>query len=384
MFLWVEAVATTCYTQDRSRIHTRHNKIPYELVHNKKPDITFLHVFGALCYPTNDSEDLGKLQPTPDIGISVGYAPSRKGYRIYNKRTRRIIEIIHVQFDELFEPMAPVQLKPPCVERPVSPAPAVLVPVNSAGTPSSTFIDQDAPSTSHLPPSSALKSLCLNQGVAAESTLMDENPFSPVDNDPFINIFAPEPTSEASSGDASLAASTYLVARGYRQEEGINFEESFAPVARIEAIRIFIANAASKNMTIYQMDVNTTFLNGELKEEVYISQPEGFDGLDHPTHVYCLKKALYGSSGMRTVPKDRPCTYFIEVIRMVKLVGFNPLVYSSRAMSTLRCFGLRTASAAANPYQEDSLKVYLITGSIYTDQRGTVVLATLFNESEWD
>ncbi|GJT24922.1 retrovirus-related pol polyprotein from transposon TNT 1-94 [Tanacetum coccineum] len=85
-----------------------------------------------------------------------------------------------------------------------------------------------------------------------------------------------------------------LVAKGYRQEEGIDFEESFAPVARIEAIRIFIANAASKNMTIYQMDVKTTFLNGELKEEVYVSQPEGFVDPDHPTHVYRLKKALYG------------------------------------------------------------------------------------------
>ncbi|GJU21527.1 retrovirus-related pol polyprotein from transposon TNT 1-94 [Tanacetum coccineum] len=84
-----------------------------------------------------------------------------------------------------------------------------------------------------------------------------------------------------------------LVAKGYRQEEGIDFEESFAPVAHIEAIRIFIANAASKNMTIYQMDVKTPFLNGELKEEVYVSQLEGFVDPDHPTHVYRLKQALY-------------------------------------------------------------------------------------------
>ncbi|GJT40013.1 integrase, catalytic region, zinc finger, CCHC-type containing protein [Tanacetum coccineum] len=78
MFLWAEAVATACYTQNRSLIHTRHDKTLYELVHNKKPDVTFFRVFGALCYPTNDSEDLGKLQPTADIGIFVGYAPSRK------------------------------------------------------------------------------------------------------------------------------------------------------------------------------------------------------------------------------------------------------------------------------------------------------------------
>ncbi|GJW45079.1 putative reverse transcriptase domain-containing protein [Tanacetum coccineum] len=85
-----------------------------------------------------------------------------------------------------------------------------------------------------------------------------------------------------------------LVAQGFRQEEGIDFEESFALVARIEAIRIFVANAAHKNMTIYQMDVKMAFLNGELKEEVYVSQPEGFVNQNNQSHVYKLKKALYG------------------------------------------------------------------------------------------
>ncbi|GKF47715.1 retrovirus-related pol polyprotein from transposon TNT 1-94, partial [Tanacetum coccineum] len=175
----------------------------------------------------------------------------------------------------------------PHVERPVSPAPVVLVPVNSAGTPSSTTIDQDAPSPSHSPSSSALQSPCLQQGVAAESTIMEDNPLAPVDNDPFINVFAPEPIPRPDCvmiialkwiykvkideyGDV-LKNKARLVAKGYRQEEGINFEESFTPVARIKAIRIFIANAASKNMIIYQMDVKTTFLNGDLKEEVYVS-----------------------------------------------------------------------------------------------------------------
>ncbi|GJW32862.1 retrovirus-related pol polyprotein from transposon TNT 1-94 [Tanacetum coccineum] len=84
-----------------------------------------------------------------------------------------------------------------------------------------------------------------------------------------------------------------LVSRGFRQEEGIEFEESFAPVARIKAIHIFVENAANKNMTIFQMDVKTAFLNGELKEEVYVSQPEGFVDHDNPSHVYKLKKTLY-------------------------------------------------------------------------------------------
>ncbi|GKB33915.1 retrovirus-related pol polyprotein from transposon TNT 1-94 [Tanacetum coccineum] len=85
-----------------------------------------------------------------------------------------------------------------------------------------------------------------------------------------------------------------LVAKGYAQEEGIDFEESFAPVARLEAVRIFVAYAAHKSFPIYQMDVKTAFLNGPLKEEVYVAQPDGFVDPDHPDKVYRLRKALYG------------------------------------------------------------------------------------------
>nr|GFA41335.1 retrovirus-related Pol polyprotein from transposon TNT 1-94 [Tanacetum cinerariifolium] len=334
MFLWAEAVATACYTQNRSLIHTHHNKTLYELVHNKKPDLTFFRVFGAFCYPTNDSEDLGKLQPTTDIGIFVGYALSRKGLVPNPVPAAPYVPLINKDLEILFQSMFDEYMEPPRVERPAPPAPPVQVPVNSVGTPSSTTIDQDAHSPSNSSLTSALQSPSLHKGVAAESTLMKDNPVAPVDNNPFINVFALDPSSdESSSGDVSSAESTYvsqtlhhlipqqdcvmiialkwiykvkldeyddvlknkarLVAKGYRQKDGINFEESFAPVVRIEAIHIFIANAASKNMTIYQMDVKTTFLNDELKEEVYVSQPDGFVDPDHPTHVYRLKTALY-------------------------------------------------------------------------------------------
>ncbi|GKG31503.1 retrovirus-related pol polyprotein from transposon TNT 1-94, partial [Tanacetum coccineum] len=85
-----------------------------------------------------------------------------------------------------------------------------------------------------------------------------------------------------------------LVAKGYNQQEGINFEESFAPVARLEAVRLFVAYATHKSFPIYHMDVNTAFLNGPLKEEAYVNQPDGFVDPHHPDKVYCLKKALYG------------------------------------------------------------------------------------------
>ncbi|GJS30642.1 retrovirus-related pol polyprotein from transposon TNT 1-94 [Tanacetum coccineum] len=101
LFLWAEAVATACYTQNRSIIRLRHGKTPYELLHEKLPVLSFFYVFGALCYPKNDSENLGKLQPKADIGIFIGYAPTKKAFRVYNQRTRRIIKTIHVDFDEL-------------------------------------------------------------------------------------------------------------------------------------------------------------------------------------------------------------------------------------------------------------------------------------------
>ncbi|GJU52428.1 hypothetical protein Tco_1226142 [Tanacetum coccineum] len=163
-YLNLEVVATVCYTQNRSLIHTRHNKTPYELVHDKKPDLTFFRVFGALCYPTNDSEDLGKLQPTSDIGLVPNPIPAAP----YVPPTNKDMEI-------LFQPLFNEYLEPPRVERSVSPALAVQVLVNSTGTPSFTTIDKDAHSPSHSPSSSALKSLSSHQGVAAESPLMEDN-----------------------------------------------------------------------------------------------------------------------------------------------------------------------------------------------------------------
>ncbi|GKE51234.1 retrovirus-related pol polyprotein from transposon TNT 1-94, partial [Tanacetum coccineum] len=307
----------------------------------------------------------GLVQTPPKVSdageqISSGLVPNPVPAAPYVPPTNKELEI-------LFQPMFDEYLEPPRVERPISPAPAVPVLVNSASTPSSTTIDQDAPSLSHSLSSLALQSPCLQQGVAAGSTIIKDNHFTPVDNDPFVNVFlwnlvlkhhhsgmlchwqslstgiylkttcnhfksaitedcwfqamqdeihefdrlqvwelVPPPDCVMiialkwiykvkldEYGDV-LKNKARLVAKGYQQEEGIDFEESFAPVTRIEAIRIFIANAASKNMTIYQMDVKTAFLNGELKEEVYVSQPEGFVDPDHPTHVYRLKKALYG------------------------------------------------------------------------------------------
>nr|GEV02967.1 retrovirus-related Pol polyprotein from transposon TNT 1-94 [Tanacetum cinerariifolium] len=101
LFLWAEAIATACFTQNRSIIHRRFNKTPYELINDRKPDISFLHVFEALCYPKNDREDIGKLGANGDIGFFIGYSADSCAYRVYNRRTKKIMETMNVSFDEL-------------------------------------------------------------------------------------------------------------------------------------------------------------------------------------------------------------------------------------------------------------------------------------------
>ncbi|GJU75660.1 retrovirus-related pol polyprotein from transposon TNT 1-94 [Tanacetum coccineum] len=413
LFLWAEAVATACYTQNRSLIHTLHNKTPYELVHDKKPDLSFLRIFGALCYPTNDSEDLGKLKAKADIGFFVGYAPNRKGYRIYNKRTRQIMETIHVTFDELTEQTAPIHsssgpnpnllthgpissglvpnsalaipyvpptnkdlellfqpmfdeyFETPTGDHHMPHVPAALIPVILTGSLVSISFDHNAPSGSHSPSSSAHQSSSVHHGVATEHSF-EVNLFAATEHEPFVNVNPSRPVStrkqlatdalwcfynsvlskvEPKNFKSVVAEDCWFQAM---QDEIHEFDrldvwelvpppdcamiialkwiykvklDEYGDVLknkapRLEAIRIFLANAASKNMTIYQMDVKTAFLNGELKEEVYVSQPEGFIDPDRPHHVYRLKKALYGL-------KQAPRAWYDTLSKFLLAQGFS-------------------------------------------------------------
>ncbi|GJZ50374.1 retrovirus-related pol polyprotein from transposon TNT 1-94 [Tanacetum coccineum] len=165
-FFWAEAIVTACYTQNISIIISNHEKIAYHIINDKKPFIKHLHIFGCTCYLTRDGENLDKMKEKGDSCISVGYSTQSMGYRVYNKRTRLIVESIHIKFDEI------------------------------------------------------------------------------------------------------------------KEEEGINFEESFA-------------HTAHKSFLIYHMDVKMTFLNDPLKEAVYVAQPDGFVDPDHREKFYRLRKALY-------------------------------------------------------------------------------------------
>ncbi|GJT33191.1 retrovirus-related pol polyprotein from transposon TNT 1-94 [Tanacetum coccineum] len=259
-------------TPHQNGVVERRNRTLVKAARTLKPDLSYLHVFGA-------------LQAKADIGIFIGYAPKKKAYHIYNRRTQNIIVTIHVDYDKLtvmaseqssLEPtlheMTPETLmfdeffSPPASV--ASPVPVVeaLAPVESTCSPSSTLVDQDPPSP--IEPKTYKDALTQSCWIQAMQEELHE----------FERLKVWE-----------------LVPRPDKvMEDGINFEESFALVARLEVVRIFLVFAAHINIIVYQMDVKTAFLNGILREEVYVSQPNGFVDPDNPNHVYRLKKALYG------------------------------------------------------------------------------------------
>ncbi|GJT15030.1 retrovirus-related pol polyprotein from transposon TNT 1-94 [Tanacetum coccineum] len=266
--------------------------------------------------------------------ISSGLIPDPVPATPYVPPTNKDLEI-------LFQPMFDEYFEPPGVERLVPPAPIVQVRLVSVGIPSSTTINQDAPSTSYSSSSSVVQPPISHQEPSYDesssgdvSSAKSTQVFQPHNHlrkwskdHPLDNVIDnpshPVSTRKQLATDALLCLYNYVLSKvkpnnvKTAMNEACWFEamqkeiykfyrlqlwelvskpvcESFTLVARIETIRIFIANAASKNIIIYKMDVKTTFLNGELKEEVYVSQPESFVDPDHPIHVSHLKKALYG------------------------------------------------------------------------------------------
>ncbi|GJZ80067.1 retrovirus-related pol polyprotein from transposon TNT 1-94 [Tanacetum coccineum] len=201
----MEAISTACFTQNRSLVHTHYNKTPYELLKNRKPNVQFLHLFGSLCYPTNDHEDLEKMKPKADIKIFNGYSESSRGFRIYNRKTRKIMETIHVKFDELMT-MASKHI---CLEtesnhfnRPpeVSTNFAAPTTLNNEDTHSSSTIIVDDNEASPLVSTSEEQTSPISNDVADESIQEDS---AELDGNTFVTPFCPLMTEEAESSSTN-------------------------------------------------------------------------------------------------------------------------------------------------------------------------------------
>nr|GEU37561.1 hypothetical protein [Tanacetum cinerariifolium] len=292
LFLWAEVIATACFTQNRSIIHRRFNKTPYELIKGKKPNISFLHVFGALCYPKNDREDIGKLGAKGDIGFFIGYSADSCAYRVYNHQTKKIMETMNVSLMSSQRWLLNNATKDHPLEQVI-------------GEPSRPVLTRNQ---------------FRSDGDMCMYALRELLQFKRMDV--WVLVPAPDNISTLTlkwifknkhdEEQTVIRNKSRLVVRGYRQEEGIDFEESFTPVARMEAIRIFLAYAAHKSFTVFQIDVKTAFLHGSLKELVYVFQPKGFIDADHPSHVYKLKKALYGLKQAPRAWYDELSTFLLQ------------------------------------------------------------------------
>ncbi|GKE06284.1 retrovirus-related pol polyprotein from transposon TNT 1-94 [Tanacetum coccineum] len=221
LFLWAEAIATACYTQNHSIIRLHHGKTPYELLHDKLPDLSFFHEFGALCYPTNDSDNLDKLQPKADIDfdeltamasehsslepvlyemtpatISSGLVPNPHPSTPFvpPSRTKRDI-LFQPLFDELLNPPSSIDRPAPEVIAPIAEVVA-LEPAASTDSPSSTTVDQDAPSSSNSQTTPETQSPVIPNDVEEDNHDLD---VAHMNNDPFFGIQILENNSKASS-----------------------------------------------------------------------------------------------------------------------------------------------------------------------------------------
>ncbi|GJT71802.1 retrovirus-related pol polyprotein from transposon TNT 1-94 [Tanacetum coccineum] len=438
LFFWAEAIATACYTQNRSIITLTQEKMAYHIINDKKPSIKHLHIFCCTCYLTRDGENLDKMKEKGDPCILVGYSTQSKGYRVYNKRTRLIFESIHLRFDEikkmfetsvadttvpsqqeldlLFGPLydeffntstsrvnksfftnnsAQQDTKPSTNIHPTTePSTPTYVHAeeNNDNQAEDTQVQQDEFTNPFYTPvrevvESSSRNIgnsnlhTFNQPQDSEYRWTKDHPLTQVHGnpsnlvrirrqlatDPEMCMFAltvstakPKNIKEAMDNSAWIKAMqeelhqfdrlqvwelvdksfgkyiiklkllwknkkdedqtvirnmARLVDKGYAQEEGFDFEESFAPVARLEVVRIIIAYAAHKSFLIYQMDVKTTFLNGPLKEEVYVAQ-HGFVNPDHLEKVYRLRKALYRL-------KQAPRAWYDELSNFLISKGFT-------------------------------------------------------------
>ncbi|KAI3758803.1 hypothetical protein L6452_06375 [Arctium lappa] len=483
LFLWAEAVSTACHTQNRSIIHRRFQKTPYELINNRTPTIKYFHIFVCKCFVLNNRESLNKFSAKADEGIFIGYSSTSAAYRVYLKKSKTVVESVNVTFDE---DMASEQLSSePVITRvlasgQISPEPASTANnLNNASTSISHLTDLDllfeffydeflgsnipksvvtnrsedtscnhpvtseviteqasptittitstvedvqvnaepevtvsvgchtlstqqpdsaVPTDASAPETSTANPPPVIQTEDSDSGFLDDDHFQSVStplphehrwtkdhplhqvigdlnkpvqprsatlnqcmHDSFLSKIEPTRVSEALTDSYWVSAmqeeinqfealkvwrlvpkpegktvigtkwvfknkkdedgivirnKARLVAKGYRQEEDIDYDETYALVARIEAIRIFLAYAAHKNFTVFQMDVKTTFLNGILKEEVYVSQPEGFVNQEMPDHVYILDKALYGL-------KQAPRAWYDVLSKFLVKSGFS-------------------------------------------------------------
>ncbi|GJV69233.1 retrovirus-related pol polyprotein from transposon TNT 1-94 [Tanacetum coccineum] len=339
---------TLVIVDDYSRVIL--GKTPYELLRGRKPTLDYFRVFGSKCFILNTKDYLTKFDPKSYEGVFLGYSQNSKAYIILNKHTKKIEESLNVTFDETPPPSKTSPLVDDdldeeairetekknlenVVEDETLEIDEIVNIKESRNHPLENVIGNLNQRTLRSQAQNQSNFFCfistiepknVNEALGDESWIvaMQEELNQFVAND--VWELVPQPRNMTIIGtkwvfrnklDENGVVSrnkARLVAQGYNQQEGIDYDETYAPVARLESIRILLAYACALDFKLFQMDVKSAFLNGFINEEVYVAQPPGFIDFEKPDHVYKLKKALYG---LKQAPKawyDRLKAFLIK------------------------------------------------------------------------
>ena len=389
---WIDAIDTACHIINRVYLHKFFKKTAYELLTDKKPNVSYFKVFGAKCW-IRDPHHNSKFAPKAHEGFMLGYGKDSHTYRVFNNVLHKVVETVDVRFDEtngsqrehlpsvIDEPAPEETIKFKATEDviPTEESAEEFIPEHEerrANAPEENAEENGAEENADQIPrrqpahprvakevqvekiindikapgpltrskASHLSNFCGHYAFVSitEPTKVDEAFLEPEWiqamqeelhqfelNNVWELVKRPDPRKHNIIGTKWIYRNKQdenglvvrnkarLVAQGYTQVEGIDFDETFAPVARLEAIRILLAYANHHDIILYQMDVKSAFLNGKLEEEVYVAQPPGFEDPKHPDKVFRLNKALYGL-------KQAPRAWYDTLKEFLMKKGFKP------------------------------------------------------------
>ncbi|GJX04467.1 retrovirus-related pol polyprotein from transposon TNT 1-94 [Tanacetum coccineum] len=321
---WCNVVDTSTYIVNRILIRAILRKTPYELLRGRKPTLDYFRVFGNKCFILNTKDYLTKFNPKSYECVFLGYSKNSKAYIVLNKHFIKIKESLNVTFDET----PPPSKTSPLVDDDLDEEEAIKVTKKKIlendiedGTLEIDEIVNIKESRNH-PLENVIRNL--NKITLRSQAENQSNFFC------FISTIEPKNVNKALTDESWIIAmqeelnqlianevwelaqqprnmtiiGNKLVAQGYNQQEGIDYDKTYALVARLESIRILLAYACTLDFKLFQMDIKSAFLNGFINEELYVAQPPGFIDFEKPDHVYKLKKALYG---LKQVPKACVC-----------------------------------------------------------------------------
>nr|GEZ43541.1 retrovirus-related Pol polyprotein from transposon TNT 1-94 [Tanacetum cinerariifolium] len=381
---WAEAINTACYVQNRVLVTKPHNKTPYELLHDRLPSIGFMRPFGCPVTILNTLDPLGKFQRKVDEGFLVRYSVCSKSFRVFNSRTRIIQETLHVNFIEnkpnvagsglawLFDidSLSQTMNYHPFIAENQTNSNASFSDIEKAGEEGTqTYVFFPVLSNSSINYQNNNKDALVDEKKHDDDIQKSVSPDIHSSSNGFrdLNVQFEEYNNNSSNGVNAASSSVSITGQNSidrtndfsaagpsnaamqnledlshdADDVGIDYEEVFAPVARIEAIRLFLAYSSFMGFIMYQMDVKSAFLYGTIEEEVYVCQPPGFEDLENPDKVYKVVKALYG---LHQAPRawtpqqngiaERKNMTLIEAVRALLADSLLPIPFWAEVVNT--------------------------------------------------